>query len=49
MAVDFAQVYGLGIKIRNNFKFRVDPIKMTLFKHNVHIHKTHEFTPKYKF
>ena len=43
--LDFAQVYGLGIMIRNNFKFRIDPIKMTLCKHNVHIHETHEFTP----
>ena len=31
MRLDFAQVYGLGIMIRNDLQFKIDPIKMTLF------------------
>ena len=43
LCLDIAQVYGLGIMIRQDFKLRIDPTKMTLFKHNAHIHKTPEF------
>ena len=30
--------------IRHDFQFRIDPIKITLFKHTAHIHKTPELT-----
>ena len=36
--LDFAQVYGLWIMIKNDFQFIIDPIKITLFKHNAHVH-----------